>query len=239
MKKIASFNFEPGDDIYNKYEILCLLGKGWEGEVYLVKEKNTGIERAAKFFYPQRNIANRASKFYAKKLFKLKNCDIIIQYYSQDVIYVEGQPVTFLISDFIDGILLSKFLERQPGKRLNPFAALHLLHALAKGLECVHRMKEYHGDLHTDNIIIQRSGLGFDLKVVDLYKLGKATAEHIHDDVVEMIQVFYEVLGGKKYYSKLPKTIKDICCGLKKSLILKKFKTAGQLKSYLENLEWE
>ena len=162
MKKIESFNFKPKDIIYSKYEIICLLGKGWEGEVYLVKELATGIERAAKFFFPHRNIANRASKFYANKLYKLRDCEIIIQYYSQDVIYIEGKPVTFLISDFIDGIILSKFLEKQPGKRLPPFAALHLLHALASGMECVHRMKEYHGDLHTDNIIVQRSGLKFE-----------------------------------------------------------------------------
>ena len=144
-----------------------------------------------------------------------------------------------MISDFIDGVILSRFLEKQPGKRLASFAALHFLHALASGMECIHRLKEYHGDLHTDNIIVQRSGLRFELKLLDLYKWGKATAEHIKDDVVEMIHIFYEVLGGKKHYSKLPKPIKEIICGLKRSLILKKFKTAGQLKDYIENLEWD
>ena len=75
--------------------------------------------------------------------------------------------------------MLSEFLERQPGKRLHYFAALHLLHSLASGLEDIHRMGEYHGDLHTDNIIVQRSGLKFDLKILDLYKWGRATAESL------------------------------------------------------------
>jgi serine/threonine protein kinase len=236
--KIESFGFEPGEVIYGKYEIVELLGKGWEGEVYVIKELETGIEKAAKFFYPQKNMRGKASKFYAKKLHKLRNCNIIIQYYAQDTLYIEGEPIVFLISEFIEGELLSEFLKRQPGQRLNPFTALHLLHALAKGIEDVHRLKEYHGDLHTDNIIIQKSGLGFDLKLLDLYHWGSASAEQIKDDVVELIHIFYEVLGGKKHYAKLPTEIKEIICGLKRSLITNKFKTAGKLREYIENMEW-
>ena len=35
-----------------------------------------------------------------------------------------------------------------------------------------------------------------------------------------------------------PSEIKAICCGLKKSLISKKFRTAGKLRQYLENMRW-
>ena len=59
MKKIESFNFKEGDNIQGKYEILKYLGEGWEGEVYLIKELSTGIEKAAKFFFPHRNKHNR------------------------------------------------------------------------------------------------------------------------------------------------------------------------------------
>ncbi|PIN79784.1 serine/threonine protein kinase [Candidatus Woesearchaeota archaeon CG10_big_fil_rev_8_21_14_0_10_34_8] len=239
MKKIESFNFQEGDRIYNKYEIIELLGDGWQGEVYLVREISTGIERAAKFFFPHRNKYGRTSKLYAKKLHKLKNCGLLIQYYGQDTLFIDGQEVVFLISEYIEGEILSEYLKRQSGNRLNPFTALHLLHALAKGMEAVHRMKEYHGDLHTDNIIVERSGLSFQLKVLDLFNWGRASGENIHHDVVDMINVFYEVLGGKKHYANLPDEIKDICGGLKKSLILKKFNTAGKLRGYIENMEWK
>ena len=193
MKKIESFDFQPGEVIYGKYEILELLGDGWESEVYLVKEIATGIERAAKFFFPHRNLRNKAGKFYAKKLHKLRSCDILIQYYGQETMYIEGQPVFFLISEFIDGELLSEFMQRQPGKRLGYFAALHLLHSLAEGMEDVHRLKEYHGDLHRNNVIVERSGLKFDLKVLDLYYYGRCSGEDIKDDVVDMFHLFYEV----------------------------------------------
>lgn len=238
MRAIKPLDFPPGEIINGKYEILQLLGKGWEGEVYLVKELATGIERAAKFFYPERNKGNKTSKHYAKKLHKLRNCGIVIQYYTQDS-YFHDRPITFLISEFIEGELLSAFVDRQSGKRLGAFTAVHLLHALASGVECIHRMKEYHGDLHTDNVIVQRVGLRFELKLLDLYKRSATRSENVQDDVIDLIQIFYDVLGGKKHYRKQPQAVKDIICGLKRSLILKKFKTAVQLKNYLENIEWE
>ena len=238
MKKIKSFNFKLGDKLNGKYEIIELLGKGWEGEVYLVKEVKTGIERTAKFFFPKRNIGEKASKFYAKKLHKLKNCNMIIQYHFQDIMHINDVPVTFLISEFVEGELLSEFLKKQPGKRIQPFMALHLLHALAEGLEEIHNLREYHGDLHTENIIVNQAGIGFEAKFLDLYNWGTKSGEHIKDDVVDLIKIFHELLGGKKHYAKLPNEVKSICCGLKRSLILKKFKTAGKLKEYLENIDW-
>jgi hypothetical protein len=53
-----------------------------------------------------------------------------------------------------------------------------------------------------------------------------------------LIQLFYEILGGQRYYARQPAEIKAICCGLKHSLISKKFRTAGQLRAYLETMEW-
>lgn len=236
--KIYSYGFTPGRILSGKYEIVSLLGKGWESEVYLVRERETGIERTAKFFFPQRNEKERASKAYAKKLHKLRHCPIVIQYHTQDVIRFRGRPIKYLISDYIEGELLSEFIGRQPGKRLTPFAGLHLLHALAEGLECIHKSGEYHGDLHTDNIIVQRYGLGFELKLLDLFHWKAPKKENIRFDVVEMIRVFYEALGGAKRYSRQPPEVKAICCGLKRSLILEKFRSAAQLKSHLETMEW-
>ncbi len=61
---IESFNFPTGLRIAERYEVLGLLGRGWEGEVYQLREVGTGIDRAGKFFYPHRNVNNKASRFY-------------------------------------------------------------------------------------------------------------------------------------------------------------------------------
>lgn len=241
MKKrdhIESFNLLPGRIIAGKYEVLASLGSGWEGEVYRVREKTTGVERAAKVFFPQRNRHDRATKFYARKLHRLRHCSILIQYHTQERINLYREPTTVMISEYVEGELLSAFIARQPGKRLTPFEGLHLLHALSAGVEQIHRAREYHGDLHDDNIIIRRQGLSFIVKLVDMYNWGSPDAENIRDDVCNLIRIFYDILGGAQQYRKLPPEAKGICCGLKRSLIIRKFRTAGHLRQYLENMTW-
>lgn len=238
-KFIENFNLQPGRVLARKYEIIDLLGAGWEGEVYLIREISTGIERTAKLFFPQRNQKNKSLNFYAKKLHELRHCPIVIHYNAQETITVQGQPVSFLISEYVEGELLSEFIKRQPGKRLTAFQGLHLLHSLSSGLECVHTMGEYHGDLHMGNIIVQRFGLSFELKILDFYQWKAPRKENIRDDTVDMVRILYDAIGGKKYYANQPQEIKDIICGLKKNLILKKFRSAGQLRQYLETMAWE
>ncbi|UCC13129.1 MAG: protein kinase [candidate division WOR-3 bacterium] len=238
IKHIQTFGFQPGRILAGKYEVVSFLGSGWEGEVYRVRERESKIERAAKFFFPQRNIAKRATKFYARKLHKLRNCPILIQYHTQERITYRRMPILFLVSEFVEGELLSTFLRHQPGKRLTVFEGLHLLHALAAGIESIHRAREYHGDLHDDNIIIQRQGLTFHVKVVDMYYWGAPNADNIRDDVCNLIRIFYDAIGGARWYAKHPREVKKICCGLKRSLIIKKFRTAGHLRRYLETMQW-
>ncbi len=236
--KLRSIDLPPGRTLARKYEVISRLGAGWEGEVYMVRELATGIERAAKFFFPHRNPRNRTAKLYARKLHKLRHCPLVIQYHSWDSIRYRGVEISFLVSDYVEGELLSDFLARQPGRRLSAFQGLHLLHALARGIECIHQMREYHGDLHADNIIVQRYGLGFDLKLLDLFHWSTPRTENIQDDVVDLVRIFYDAIGGQRHYAKQPAEVKAICCGLKRSLIVRKFRTAGALREYLETMEW-
>ena len=52
LPRIDEFEFARGRVLAGKYEVIERLGKGWEGEVYRLRELATGIERAAKFFDP-------------------------------------------------------------------------------------------------------------------------------------------------------------------------------------------
>lgn len=236
---INRFDLKSGYIIAEKYEVIEKLGSGWEGEVYRVMEMSNRIERAAKLFFPKKNDRKRRPQFYAKKLHKLRHCPILIQYHTQERMEWRGIPVIVLVSEYVEGELLNSFVKRQPGRRLTPFEALHLLYELASGIEIIHNSKEYHGDLHDDNIMIRKKGLSFNIKVVDMFNWGVPSAENIRDDVVDMIRIFYDILGGAKHYSRLPAEIKSICCGLKRTLICKKFRTAGQLRKYIEAIEWE
>ena len=237
--RISSFKLSGGTRLAGKYEVVSRLGSGCEGEVYLVRECGTRIERTVKIFFPRRNLGNRALRFYARKLHKLRHCPIVIQYHTRDTFVFNGLPVSFLVSEFVEGELLSDFLKRQSGRRLNPFQAVHLLHALAVGIELIHNVGEYHGDLHTDNVIVLRHGLGFELKLLDMFSWGSPNAENIQHDVFDLIRIFYDALGGQRWYRRQPQEVKDICKGLKRSLIAREFRSAGQLCQHLEMMEWQ
>ena len=237
--RIDSFNFRPGRILARKYEIVGQLGSGWEGEVYKITERSTGIVRAAKLFYPHRNIHDKTAILYAKKLHKLRHCPILIQYHTREEIVVRRTPITVLISEYVEGEKLSDFIRRQKGGRLPPFQALHLLYRLTTGIEPIHHAREYHGDLHTDNVIVKRYGLGFELKVVDFYHWSASKRENIQSDIVDIIRLFYDILGGAKHYSRQPDYVKEICCGLKHGLILKKYPSLSRLREHLLSMEWD
>lgn len=236
--KIDTFDFRPGRVIAGKYEVVSRLGRGWEGEVYKIREIDTGIERAAKIFFPERNIKNRTSAIYARKLHALRDCPIVIQYHTQEVITYKGVQVTALISEYVEGELLADYIARQSGKRLTLFQGIHLLHALIAGVESIHGVGEYHGDLHMENVIVRRLGLSYELKLLDMFNWGRATRQNRNDDICDAIRIFYDAIGGSKQYRKHPQVIKQIICGLKRSLILKRFKNASALRVMLETTSW-
>ena len=170
---IATFDFQPGCILAGKYEVLACLGRGWESEVYKIRELNTRIERAAKIFFPHRNPNNRSAVVYAKKLHKLRSCPLLVQYHTFEKIPYNGTPLTAFISEYVEGELLADYLARLPGRRLTVFKGIHLLHGLAAGIESIHALGEYHGDLHAENVMVQRLGLTFELRLLDLFNRGR------------------------------------------------------------------
>jgi len=237
--RLTSFGLAAGDQLIDKYKVIQRLGGGWEGEVYRIKETLTGVERAAKFFFPHRNPRDRALKFYAKKLHKLRDCPIVIQYATQEHVELDGQRVSFLVSEYAEGQVLPDFIQQQPGKRLTPFEALHLLHVLARGMALVHAQRESHGDLHSGNVLVRRRGLSFDVKVIDFFQWDGAKPDQLQDDVKGLVEILHACVGGPRHYARQPPVIKGIVRGLKASLIRERFRNAMQLRDYLEDLVWE
>lgn len=232
------FDLLPGRAIAGRYQILRPLGSGYEGEVYAIVERTTGIHRAAKFYYPHRDPRGLAAIRYARKLDALRHCPILLQYHHQEIVSVRRQRVTVVVSELVQGEKLSEFMARQPLRRLSTFEALHVLHALASGIAPIHSRGEYHGDIHVDNIMVRRRGIGFELKLIDFFDLGRPGRSKIQKDVLNLVEVFHEVVGGRRHYAKQPAVVKGIIRGLKDSLILERFNTAGAIQRHLEALEW-
>ncbi|MFH2035787.1 MAG: protein kinase [Candidatus Zixiibacteriota bacterium] len=233
------YDLKPGLTLGRNYFVVELLGVGWEGEVYKVEERRTGILRAVKIFYEHRRPTKIQMERYAKKMYKLRSCPIITQYHHRDIARVNRNQVEILVSDFAEGVMLSKFLNEQYRKRLSPFEALHLFYALVKGIERIHYLGEYHGDIHSDNIMVRRKGLGFKVYLLDFFDLGRSTKAKIQYDIYDLISVLHEIIGGASGYKVADDHIKKIIMGRKHSLIREKFKTAGDLRLALDNLVWD
>jgi RIO-like serine/threonine protein kinase len=236
--KTKRFDFPLGRSVAGKYVIERPLGSGWEGEVYAIIERNTGIRRAAKFYYPHRDPLGKAAIAYARKLDALRHCPILMQYHHQETAYVRKKKVIVVISELVEGKKLSEFLRDQPDGRLSTFEALHVLYNLTKGIAPIHARGEYHGDIHEHNIMVRRQGISFEVKLLDFFDLGAPTKSKIRKDVLNIVEVFHTIVGGRKYYAEQPKVVKDIIRGLKDSLILARFQSAGDIARHLEALVW-
>jgi tRNA A-37 threonylcarbamoyl transferase component Bud32 len=237
-RKPRRFDFPAGRSIAGKYEVEELLGSGYEGEVYRIFEKSTGIRRAAKFYYPHRDPTGKAAIAYARKLDALRHCPILLQYHHQEIATVRRRKVIVVISELVEGQKLSEFLRRQGRHRLSTFEALHVLYVLAKGIAPIHARGEYHGDIHDDNIMIRRQGIGFEVKLLDFFDLGRPSRAKIQKDVLNLVEVFHTIVGGRQAYGRQPRVVKDIIRGLKDSLILQRFSSAGDIQRHLETLQW-
>ena len=117
IKQIDKFSLPNGRKISSRYTVLDYLGGGYEGEVYKVVENLTKKERAIKLFYPKRNPQFKVSIRYAKKLDKLRDSPIVMDYLTHEIIKIRNTDIAVLVSEYIEGEILGNFVERQKGKR--------------------------------------------------------------------------------------------------------------------------
>jgi len=238
-RTVDGFDFAIGRVLAGKYRIDRLLGTGWEGEAYQVTELATGVQRAAKVFYPQRNRGDRALRAYARKLEKLSDCTALIRYHHTDTFRHAGERISFVLSELVRGEILEEYVRRRRGRQLPMFEALHLLRAVARGVAQIHQRGEYHGDLHDRNVLVRRRGVHFDVKLLDLFSDKSSTRARQRDDVLDLARLLYDMVGGPSKYAAQPPEIKAICRGLRHDLILDRFRSSADLVVHLDGFEWE
>ena len=235
---MESFNLKPGRKLGSGYEVVELLGTGWEGEVYRVVELRTGIHRAAKLFFPHWANSQRELIKYARRLTKLAECFIVVHYHHHDVARIRGSKVDFLVADYVPGEQLYRLIQRQRGRRLPPFEALYIAHALAAGVEQIHDLGDYHGDIHSENIMVRRIGAHHQLRLIDLLDMGRPNSTRRQDDALDIVRLLGEMLGGRERYSSFPESMKKLCKGLRADHLRRAYRNAADVRKAIEALEW-
>ena len=236
--KTTSFGLSRGDRLTWRYEVIERIGAGSEGEVYKIREKATGLTRAAKLYFKSKEEVARQFQRYARKLDALRDCAIVVGYLHAEEVWIEDRFIYCLISEYFGGAILEDMLKRYRGGRMPPFEALNLIYALVVGLEEIHARKEFHGDLHKGNIFVERTGVFFRLRTIDFHDWGRTPAVERRSDILCVVRLLYDLVGGREHYRKQPPAIRDICMGNRSDLILKKFPTIFQLRAHLETFEW-
>ncbi len=227
----SAFRFAEGETVARKYDVKSCLAQRQGASLYVLTEKATGIERTAHFFTdPKNQISSRL----AQKLHRLRSCDILMTYRTQETITHGGRDVTFLVADSFKGELLASFLKRSHGGKLSVFEGLHLLYALTLGIEKIHHLGEAHGAIEIDQIMVRRRGLSFQVKLLDCGPSVSGTGAK-QKDVVSLISIFQAAIGGPKGQLALPTPVKGILSGLSRPV----FDDAKDLKEYLEQMIWD
>ncbi len=234
-----TFGLKPGDRLTWKYDILERVGAGAEGEVYKIREKATGLTRAAKLYFRIKNNTAKGFARYARKLDALRDCDIVIKYLHAEEVWIGDQYIYCLISEYFGGVILDDLLKVYRGRRLPPYEALNLIYNLTLGIEEIHARRHFHGDLHAGNIFVERRGVFFQLRTIDFHDWGRPAAEEKRADILAIVRLLYDITGGRAYYQKQSPAIKEICLGLRSDLVLQKFPTIFHLRAHLETFEWE
>ncbi|NBB83161.1 MAG: protein kinase [Alphaproteobacteria bacterium] len=237
-RRLHCFDLHAGRKIGPRYIVEAMLGRGSEGEVYRIRETDTGIRRAAKLYYPHRDPAHKAMVHHARKLHTLRHCPIVLQYHHSEKLTVRRQPIIALISELCEGEQLERWIARHRGHRLTPYKALCVLYYLVRGLEVIHTLGEYHADVHSQNILIRPMGVRFDIKLIDFYDWGKPTRYKQRQDVMDCVRLLHELVGGRAHYGKAPAEVRDIVKGLQRQRVLKKFPTITALRKHLEIFDW-
>ena len=213
--RIKSFGLKPGTKI-NGYVVCRRLGRGFEGEVYLVREVDPQGLRVLKLYdhdrYPFRQLYP-----YGRKLESLANVSGIVGYFHCG--YWEPRNCHYLILDYVVG----RSLERIRGRCRMPFIhALRIVRELCFIVRDCHETGVRVGDISSDNIILTVDDRPV---IVDLDWRSRLTRCSATEDIIAVVHVLHRLIQHLEppsgmFRRRLPK---------RRNAIVARYKSAQQL----------
>ncbi len=176
-----------------RYRIGRVLGHGGFGITYLARDENLQLRLAIKEYLP-RDCATRAPDGVSLAIYSgqageqfaygldrfLEEARALARFDQHPGIvtvksFFRAHGTGYCVMDYVEGLTLKQYLERQPGGRIPVEQAWRLLAPVMDALRAVHKEGLLHRDLAPDNIYITREGR---VKLLDFGAARFAAGEH-------------------------------------------------------------
>jgi eukaryotic-like serine/threonine-protein kinase len=165
-----------GAVISHKYRLTHFLGQGGLGRVFLAEQWPLGRQVAIKVLHPEfSNEPDLAARFEREALAASRishpNTVVIHDFGSETV---GSQKQLYLVMEYLSGETLHDRIQDHPRRRLPVWEAVHILSQVLRPLGAFHRAGVIHRDLKPDNIMLCKSEIGEQVKLLD-FGIAKVT----------------------------------------------------------------
>ena len=206
----------------NEFVLEDLIGKGATSVTYKAIIKRTGKVVVIKIFYPE-IIKTSLIEFNLKNLVKIHNSFLVIPNDWGEFNY-EGIKLNYIIMEFIHGISLNEFLDKNMNIDIKETLANYILE-IGEVLNVINEHGYYHGDLHDKNILVVEDEIKtyrerniYHFKVIDFVgiplaiekrKYEKSDFDYFTENFIKIINTYcltpsneidIKALGNKFYY---------------------------------------
>lgn len=151
LSQVGATQFEAGQVLDSKYEVLSLLGRGGMGSVYRVRHLLLNVELALKTLDTQRiGDASSSRRFQteAKAAFSLKHPNLVKVHHFG--VFDDVHP--FLVMDLVQGKTLQTLIQERGQLNLDEIESIFV--QLCFGLSHAHRQQVVHRDIKPANIML-------------------------------------------------------------------------------------
>jgi len=158
-----------GKQIAGKYELTKFLGEGGLGQVFAAVQAPIGRQVAVKLLHPELSCDASITARFEREA----KAASLISHPNSVVIYDFGldasgpKPQLYLVMEYLSGETLHDRIQGHKKRRLLAWEAVHILCQVLRPLACFHRVGVVHRDLKPDNIMLCKSDLGEQVKLLD------------------------------------------------------------------------